>query len=71
MSITKSRRSNGIPPSAERPQPHAGYQATPTVRTSRGSVVIDGGRVADNLISLREWYALQGVRSYVNTEPSK
>lgn len=55
-------------PTPDRPMPHAGYQETPTQHTKRGDVLIDGGRIADNLTSLREWYELRGVRSFVSRE---
>jgi len=55
-------------PPPDRPMPHAGYQEAPTQHTKRGDVLIDGGRIADNLTSLREWYELRGVRSFVSRE---
>jgi hypothetical protein len=42
-----------------------GYKPSPTQRNPDGSISQDGGVRADQLNSLREWYRLNNVKSYV------
>lgn len=44
------------------------YKTSPTQRHADGSISQDGGVRADQLNSLREWYALAKVKSYCRGE---
>lgn len=41
------------------------YTPSPTQRHADGSVSIDGGALADQIFTLRDWYRLNNVKSYV------
>jgi hypothetical protein len=45
-----------------------GYKPSPTQRNPDGSISQDGGVLADQLNSLREWYRLAKVKSYCRGE---
>ncbi|WP_440984930.1 hypothetical protein ACQHIH_16090 [Xanthomonas sontii] len=52
---------------AERPDWKAtnpNYKTQPTQRHADGSISRDGGVVADQVNTLREWYRIRGVKSY-------
>ncbi len=40
----------------------------PTQRHADGSISLDGGVVADQVNTLREWYALNNIKSYSRGE---
>lgn len=41
------------------------YETEPTRRLADGSISQDGGVYADQMSTLREWYRVAGVKSYV------
>ncbi|XTQ92577.1 hypothetical protein ACQR5W_11700 [Xanthomonas sacchari] len=58
-------------PKPERPDWKAtnpNYKTQPTQRHADGSISQDGGTRSDQLHTLREWYALNNIKSYSRGE---